>query len=275
MSEWPQVGSSRILTGARDAANSRGATFTTATPHTKTDWQLVYTTLPYNVFGFTLGAYSMSSNSDCLVDIATGDATTKTIRLANLAVGSRSSTNFLSYLSYHPIFLPKGTNVYIRAQTTLAPTTVVHAMNFHGGELPWAPSYGRCTTLGADTTDSGGVVVDSGSVTANQKGVWSVISASLPHEAAELAIAIGMRGDTSRLFDCWWLMDIGYGGIGSEQIAYGDIQLGCNSPLDIILPQFIGPFRIGLPAGARLVARAQCGITGDDRLFDVIGYAYR
>jgi len=104
----------------------------------------------------------------------------------------------------------------------------------------------RLVTVGQTAASSTGTTVTAG--TANVKGVWAQISAATPVNASGVIVmlaSLSANGD--------YLIDIGIGAAGFESVLIRNI-LYCRRA-DDACAHF--RFDVGVPAGSRLVARAQ------------------
>lgn len=219
-----------------------------------------YTSLEIEI-GFVTGG------NDWLIDIAIGAAASEQIIIANFhanpVVALQSPATF-------NVLIPAGVRISARAQSSTGGSSIwVKAVGRGGGTLA-RKGMGRVTTYGANTSDSGGVVVDAGG-TANTKSSYSEITSATTAPIRELILAFGNAGDTSRVA-CRWLMDLAIGAAASEQIIIPNILLNHPTGTNIIAAQ-TRRFEINIPAGVRLAARAQCTTnTAGDRTFDILAY---
>lgn len=111
----------------------------------------------------------------------------------------------------------------------------------------WALGSGfRSETLGATsgTTTRGGTAV-TGSATADTKGSWSQIAASTGFSASAILLSAN-----AQFLDTNYLLDIGIGGSGSEQVLIPDLMIAVPNGVtfNVMIP-------VAIPAGSRLAAR--------------------
>lgn len=265
--DWPiQEGRGQLLlvdplTASSDATAVAGS----ATANVKGAWVEVSASWPgYGGVAFT----GQLSFYDHLFDIAVGALGSEVVIAENLYLG-HGSTMRLMPLYTLPISINAGERVSVRVQAgfaSLVPNVFVYS-------APVQKVLGRCTTYGADTADSGGVSVDPGS-TANTKGAWHEIAASTTNDIKALILTLGNAGDSSRT-TCKFLVDVGIGAAGSEQVIISNYGAAARSEHDCVLPQVSQLIDVSIPAGSRIAVRAQCDITtAGDRLFDAIIYGF-
>lgn len=206
-----------------------------------------------------------------LIDFAVGAAGSEVVVWPNwlLAGGVRMTT-----YAVLPCSIPAGSRISARCQATTASAQVqVRALTLRGGL--WAPaSGGTVVALGADTSDSGGQVIDPGA-TLNTYGAWSQLSASTAADIVAVRLSLGMRTNAAPAQTALnYYVDLGVGGAGAEvAIVDGlpftsstDGSFGAGGP-HIWLP-------CSIPAGSRIAARAKANTTdATDRLFDVVVHA--
>ncbi|MGH3987826.1 MAG: hypothetical protein ACRDTZ_10960 [Pseudonocardiaceae bacterium] len=71
-----------------------------------------------------------------------------------------------------------------------------------------------------------------------------------------------------------WLVDIGVGGAGSEQVLVPNFRLAATT-FETFVPSVMPTVPVSIPQSSRLAVRAQCSITTNSiggRLFDVVLY---
>jgi hypothetical protein len=210
--------------------------------------------------------------TDYLVDIGIGPAGSEQVLVANLniSIGSTSYGDKVSFCSRIPIPVRTGTRIAARVQGT----TTSASRYIRVGVLLEANGQsagGRVVTIGASTADSGGVAIDPGAVD-NTKGAWVEIVAACPANLRAAIIGFGTSANTA-MTNCLWLVDIGIGGAGVEQVLIPNIALAAHDYPDALVPAHTPCFEISIPAGVRIAARAACTIVdATDRKFDVFIY---
>jgi len=275
MAEWSTRGGGQYFdTLGEVAASSRGTALLGGGNNVKGAYVELSTATPLQADGLIVMLGRGGGCNDSLTDLAIGAAGSEQIIAANL---SASPAPFSSYYSsagtayYLPLSIPEGERLAARTQslgTTLRIAVTLVAL----GGLASKPFNGAAT-YGAVTADSGGTSIDPGG-TAHTKGAYVELTAATSADMRELILALGNAG-ISRGYAADWLLDIGIGAAGSEQVLLPDLPL-CTGSGTIsmgILPQTIGPLPCNIPAGTRIAARAQCSInTASDRIFDLILY---
>ncbi len=276
MADWPLHGGARVLTAGVNAAASRGITITAAaTANVKGAWTELISAVNNTVDAQTIYINIRSSsvaNVDYLVDIGVGEAGAEQVVVANVqASASVGGTIFFGGGVWIPLVIPRGVRVAARCQCTTLSATCRVQVGLQAGGWLLSPGPGRVSTYGANTADSGGVSVDPGA-TINTKGAWSQIVASATNPLRALVACIGNQLNGVRIAGDY-LVDIGVGGAGSEQIIIPDLHVEDSSNSDTIVPSVLGPFAVDIPATTRLAARAQCShADATDRLFDITLY---
>lgn len=111
----------------------------------------------------------------------------------------------------------------------------------------WALSSGfRAETFGTLGALPSGTTVTSGA-TAHTKGPWTQIAAATSFDAAAILLQIDLQYQ-----DTLYLIDIGIGGSGSEQVIIPNLMMSQSAPVfnALVIP-------INIPAGSRIAARSQ------------------
>jgi hypothetical protein len=269
MADWPLQGDGQKLEAdARDTANSRPVTLTShASANTKGSYlQLIASTA--RASQGLLVTFGRIGTADVLVDIAVGAAASETVIVPNLLYSVRGIVQDLTDV-FLPVPVPAGTRVSARSQGGAGSAQCLIAVDLVSrGFLPSSP-LALVTAYGADTSDSTGVSVDPGG-TANTLGSWTEITSSTTSPCRQLIVAFGGQANTART-TCTWLVDIGVGAGGSEQIVHQAV-FARSSTNQHVGPGFVA-FDSNVPTGSRLAARAQCSINdATDRLLDVVLY---
>ncbi len=119
--------------------------------------------------------------------------------------------------------------------------------------------------------DTGGTQFDPGAV-ANTKGAWAELDPSIANEIRMMMIALG-QNDLTATSKAFYLVDIGVGAAGSEQVIIADYPVARDSSGDRPQPQLTPPIPVNIPAGSRLAVRAQCSLTTpNNRELEMIVY---
>lgn len=245
-----------------------------STADTKGSWVELVSSLPQDVVGFILSIVPSDPGINSLMDIGIGASGSEQVILANYLIDSSVSSNLtgLHYL-YVPLALPAGTRVALRSQEGVSYGFGM-SIGFTGvGPTFLSPAgFQICDTYGANTGDSGGTSVDPGA-SLNTKGAWVQLSASC-EDINYLIVSLGGQENSARTA-CWWAMDIGIGGAGSEIVVVENLIARASGIVDEVKPAVMA-FPVNIPAGSRIAVRSQCTINNAvDRIFDVILYGFR
>lgn len=218
----------------------------------------------------------VSSGRTALVDIGIGAGPTWVINDLPCN-GGRGGINPCIYQYLLPLHIPSGVAITARCRisgaTAKSMGAIVHQLSgmFFGGPgggLSKVDSYG----INATATLPRGTDLDPGG-TANTKSAWAngVLSTSTARDMKMCYVCMG-NGGSSTAASTDWLLDIGVGGAGSEQVVIPNLYFthGASSGAGPN-PFVMGPFPVNIPAGSRLVARVQSGnITAASRVCDVV-----
>lgn len=272
MPDWSYIEGQRAETFGAVTASTRGTVVTAnATANTKgtTYTELVASTpIETNQLIIELIAFA---NVDFLVDIAIGASSAEQVIVANLTCSAGSGAQLAPTVYSFPITIPSGARLSARCQATTGSSGIrVLLVGLTSGFL-MPMGLGRIATYGAATADSGGTSVDPGA-TIHTKGAWSVLSAATDHDMRGFVMGIGNQLNGVRL-GMDWLVDVGIGGAGVEQTVLDNFHMCTSTVFDTVFPQAWPFIPVNIPAGTRLVVRAQCSSNdATDRLFDAIIY---
>jgi hypothetical protein len=261
----PRGGGSGLI--AAPAAGMQNIT-ANASAHTKGNYVVMLDPVPQDWCGFWLGAGAIAGTQ--LIDIAIGPTGGggEQVIIGNILT-SGGSTRQHAIMGFFPIRIPAGVRLSARMQSSAAGQVISIAMWGVPANPYLFPGYGRCTTLGANTADSGGQQIDPGA-TASTKGTYQNLTTNLDHDTKAIIGLIGDLGNEA-MTTCTWDVDIARGGAGAEKILVPDWRLWTTTGLDQITGSPIGPVYVDIPAGSTLRARALCSITdATDRLFDLV-----
>lgn len=272
MGDWALYDGQGCETAGVASGSSTGATVTAAaSANTKGAWTELTAATARDVTALLTNTRKAAATIDLLVDIGIGAAGSEQVLIPNLKADGGGGSLHRDGPTLWPVSIPRGTRIAARCQATTASSTVrVQCLLFASSWLG-APGLSRVTDYGTNTADSGGVSIDPGG-TAHTKGAWAQLTAATTNPVRAIVVGIGNQANASRTA-ADWLLDIGIGSAGSEQVIVADMHAEASTVDDQMIPAIFGPIPVNLPAGTRLAARAQCSITdGTDRLFDVIVY---
>lgn len=247
-----------------------GTTVTASvTTNTKGAYTELITSTGYDADGIMVTLQQNNTVAGALMDFAIGAAGSEQIVMANVLIGQ---TTRLSTYVFIPISLPAGSRVAARCQSTNSGQAFAIATHLYRAGLWGPPPGGTIVTLGADTSDSGGQVIDPGA-TINTYGSWAQLSASTSQDIAAVYLMLANRQNSAPTDQSVnFHLQLGIGAAASEVLIWGAIRFSSSSagsygPLPSVW------FPVSIPAGSRLVARARAGINdATDRLFDLVVY---
>lgn len=276
--DFPSWGFQQLTHGASLDVHGWVSITPSGSSHTKSGYEQLVASTPFDAAGFQLDIYYARSTSSpynvsYLFDLAFGGSGSETIFLQNFLVVCNYYGNRHTHQGsvFVPIPIPAGTRISGRAQSSSVTggyEVEVGVLLLHGS-IPW--SCARCTTLGADTSDTGGLVVDPGG-TAHTAGSWVEFSASIG-STVKYIIAVVSGRNNGVMSQGYWYMQIGVGSASSEQILWGS-SFGMSNDMDMITPQRVA-IPIQIAAGQRIAVRATSSITdATDRLADVVLYCF-
>lgn len=234
--------SGQFLESAPDLSVSEGTIITAAgSNNTKGSYtQLIASTAhPAGGLLVILGGANTSGGA-YLVDIAVGAAASEQIILPDLYYHAQSDSTYMYF--YIPVSVPKATRLSARVQCSSASRTLrVNVVPVSGEAVS-----GAAVAYGTDAANSRGTqLVSSG--TGNTKGSWVELTSATTHPHRWcIAMLRGVSGSQ-------YLVDIGVGGSGSEQVIVPNINLRDSSGGD---PVSFG-FPLMLPKGTRVAGRCQ------------------
>jgi hypothetical protein len=284
MGHWPlpagSVGHDMLDTGT--SILSVDSCTASATPHVKGAWTQAEAAIPNGVKGIHMVVYSTAvaaANSSTLMDIGIGGAGSEVVVVENLNVGYKINPSQASWYQYIPLRLPNGVRLALRCQSATASKVPSVHLGWELGEglLP-CRSFGAVDTMGADTATSRGVTLTP-NATINTPGAWAEVIASTARAYHALGAMVGGAGETV-LVGQTWMMDIGIGGSGSEVVLVPNIPLR-NLSTSEEMGQYKKPGSewmadLHIPAGSRLSARVNSGVTGAaNTRSDVVLYGFR
>lgn len=270
MSDFPVHGGLVYSVIGADETQTAGTFVNAGTPaNTKGSYVQLVAATTRDTHWIQLNLKGNSLSKDYLCDIAIGAAGSEQVILPNLLY-SIGSIFFFATIFWIPVFIPGGSRVAVRTQSTAAVAN--SQITCLLGASPFTVQAGLSSWVdyGTATADSGGTSVDPGAV-ANTKGSWTEITAATTRQHRGLLIIIGNQANTARDTN-QWLLDIGVGAAGSEQVIIPDYYCYSHTSGDCVAPSAVY-CPITIPSGTRIAARAQCDSTiSPGRLFDVAIY---
>jgi len=254
-----------------NAAASRGTTIAgNASANVEGAWTQLSAATPVDACGLwiTIGQPFTIGTVDFLVDIGVGAAGDEQIIVENLLYSVGSFPAAPDWGLFLPRCIAAGSRVAARAQCSGATNRQIGLM-IHlipGVVRPMQ----RCESGGADTSDSGGTLIDPGAGAAHVKGAWVQMIASTTFPYRALAMLLGFNKNGTATVQVEHAYDIGVGAAGDEQVIIANLRAVQGSGDDLVAPMAFGAYPVNIPAGSRIAVRAQCSITGADRLTDAM-----
>jgi hypothetical protein len=238
--------------------------------NTKGAWAEMVSATPWDGF-LELSLVSMSALQVYLVDIGIGAGGSEVVLIENMMFQMSYGVQYYSQNVFPtPLFIPAGTRIVARAQTTGTTSRQIYLV----GTLTRIGGFGeqvglsKSFTYGAVTATSRGTIIDPGGL-ADTKGAWVELTSSC-QEVKGFNIMFGDQLHTDRV-TCWWHADIGIGAEGSEVLIVEDEFLQANSLSDGVAPRNTAFIPISIPAGTRIAARTKCSSTdATRRKFDIV-----
>jgi len=252
-----------------DLSNSRGIQITSGSANVKGSWvELIASTgIDYNTIELFVRTFTAAQ---LLMDIGIGSAGNEVVVAENLYVGAAGSTRGQMTNMQLPIYIPSGTRISCRTQASSSSTGVLCSGVGYSGGIGGTRGRAKVIANGADTSDSGGVAVDAGGV-ADTKGSWVEITSATSVDARELLLITGV-GLNSSLSVADFLVDIGIGSAGNEEIIVPNIHLFTDATADVMSHTFIR-LPIQVPNGTRIACRMQSSTTASpDDILDMVVY---
>jgi hypothetical protein len=203
---------------------------------------------------------------DTLYDIAVGGSGSEVAIVENVLF-SGGGGDAIGANAYFPIPIPAGSRVSARAQASDAGITggALSVMLADGG-VAKSLSRRRAFTYGADATDSGGTPADAGA-SANTKGGWAQLSASVTEDFDQCVICVGNRNVANASQNI--LLDLGVGAALSETVIVPDIYYRGQVTEEFSPKMLWTPCEV--KAGQRLAVRIQSSNNASGtRIMDVV-----
>lgn len=256
-----------------DSSDSKGTTLTSnASAHTKGSWVQLTSSAPDGITSFVVQLYNVQETlaARISVDIGIGAASSEVVLVPDIRTLMRALTSNATFVI--PMVIPGGVRVAARCQTGSAggKTCDVAIGAFKGSFLASSPLT-QATHYGFNSAGTVGVEIDPGA-TANTKGAAVEVTSSTTNPIRSMMIMLGNTSDSNynppTRGDAGYLLDIGVG--ASPYYIISNYPVTVNTPIDVLSPWVIGPFDCYIPAGTRIVARAQSSENADPpRKFDL------
>lgn len=261
--DWSLLGQGTLVTGSAITAID-----TPAATNTKGPWTTVASTAFDCRVTPHLRAVGLYFGTELLFDLAYGDVGSENIIAHNIQFSSGTQAELGSDFPLN-VRVGSGQRIAMRTQSTNRYAAWFNVqLTALGGfaDMGWpTKAYG----YGADTSDSGGTVVDPGG-TASTWGSWTPLVAATSGHCKGFFVTFGSRGNQAMTSYAVHYFCIGVGGSGNEKVIAEYIARQTHSNHNLLLPRCTEVFWIPIPDGTRVSARAMCSITdATDRLVDI------
>lgn len=236
-----------------------------STPHTKGAWVELVASTAFRARRITVEAFGVGSSgagTSTLLEVGVGAAAAEVVKIPNILHGGTLSISGMPCRYEFELDIPAGSRIAMRCQAlVLSQQVSVSCRLFASGGVSDSPS--SVTTYGiALATSIGTIPGTPGAI--NTEGSWTQITAGTSEDHGAMSVSIaGSASNTVTASS--GLLDIGYGGAGSEVVLIPNIPWSAANTEDIrvLIPAIS---RVNLPSGTRLAVRIQAtSITGNFR----------
>lgn len=267
-------------TQGANAASSLGATLTIpATANIKGSWVQLVASTPNDATALEVntlydGGNSSTATIEASVDIAvapSGSESSGIILTDFEADSSYGGSSAISSIRI-PVSIPAGSRIAGRCQGNAANGGTVYVTCELLDSSYGSPSGSPIDTIGFLESATLGTAVDPGTVT-NTKGLWTQLSSAIPHDWRGFYAAVDNQRNANQGNQPGWLIDLGIGASGSEQVVVSNA---------VWTPRYtgsgrliLGPYMLPILSGTRFAARAQSSLTSSLRIIGVTIYGIR
>ncbi len=262
-------GGGKVESFFEDLTASRGTQVTAgATPHVKTAWTEVIASTSFDYESLLIELRSFTGGH--LLDMGIGSSGNEEVIIPNLLFALAGGGTTTSPVNVNiPIHIPAGSRISLRHQSTTNAGSFRALFKGFSGNFTANLGVNKIVAYGANTADSGGVVVDPGT-TVDTKGSYSEIVASTGEDIRGFHIAFGDRHSTRAVSG--FLFDIAIGASSSEEIILPNYYFSTNT--SETAAEWMSPFiPVHIPSGTRIAVRAQAETSSaSQRLHDVVIY---
>jgi hypothetical protein len=226
--------------------------------NTKGAWAQIIASTDHPVCGVTLNIVNDSTSGDVvknLYDLGIGGSGSEATIISNIL--SSSGTTTVGFASHFiPIFIPKGSRIAMRKQSSVASKTGSVILFLHQGftSPPWHMFSGG-DGIGIDLSTSGGTLHTPGST--GTESSWQNIGSPLARTYAAIIPTVSMGTDTD-MQNAIGHLEIGVGGTTLAEtifVSTNSEAIGRNSPNIPIIGRW--------DAGMQLQVRAEVNVTAD------------
>lgn len=212
---------------------------------------------------------SNANGPEYLIDIGTGAASSEVVLIPDIPhmPGNASNDSMMTYYGPFQVDVASSTRwaARVEAQATFQDLDIGVIL---ASELLPELSSISYNAYGITSGSSPKMVVIDPGETANTKGSYSQITASVSSTAEWVTFSIGQNTNNA-LEDYLCLVDVATGSAASETVKIANIMIASDSVSDQYQPYSIGPFPADVFQSQRVAVRAQCdGTDATDRLFN-------
>jgi hypothetical protein len=231
----------------------------------------------YACFGISIiihsGAYTAEAR-DILVTLGfdhAGATTYTDNAIANLIATNCGTPLFGGVCYYFPLYIPEGTAIAASASVNNATVRTVYV----GVELFGRPTHPELVragsyvdTFGAVTASSRGTTITSGTT---NEGAWTEVTGGATTKPYWWW-QVGWGANDSSLTAVMYSMDVGYGGVGTEELVIqGQLHTSSGTAEQVVSPMLASPYYTNeVGVGGRIYARMQCNGTVDSNLSTIV-----
>jgi len=247
------------LTATPQTTNVGIGITTGATPNTKTAYTQLFAATTYDVYGFWLyvsGTSNSAAIANFLLDIAIGAGGSEQIILPDFQIGWRTAPGAGFHGDFIPLFIPRGTRIAARLQSSLAndPGRITIFLN-RGASGYIGQLFTNCDTYGANLANSGGTAHTAGNSGAESTPA-TIGTTTRPYGAVSLSVN-GTNSVTTGVAYHWELM------IGGTN--HGEWYTINTTSENIYGPVPTSPIYVSIPAGTALQIRGECSGTAQSQ----------
>jgi hypothetical protein len=270
MPDFPRLADIGRLEILGSTSNGTGVTVTASgTTHTKGSWTEVGRASMDGTMLYVDITTQTATAQDYLVDIGIGPAGSEQVLVPNLLISRTSTSAGAAHYSF-PIAVPAGSRISARCQSGVASAALTVSCRIGGGSQAARPAAAAAEAIGISTAATRGTPIDTGAV-ANTKSAWQIMGYA-NHDLDQLIVVPGNATDVARSF-AYFVVDIGIGPAGSEQVLIPELSFFVEAADDLIFPHSSQPYDLNVPAGTRFSCRARsANVTAGDRTLDIAVY---
>lgn len=223
------------------------AAITIGASNVKTTYQQLVASTPFECFGL-FAMVRPAQVGRYMIDFGIGGAGSEQTIISDFYTSCNGNSQQGSW-TFFPIYIPAGTRIAARGQTTNASNQLAVCRTFllGGGHIQQQP-LGVVTTYGATEGTTQGIVLTSGGG-ATVYGSYAQVVASTTSPISHAVICFGNPLNSSNTY----YVDFAIGGAGSEQTVLQSVEIQAPN-INVPNPQSIS-FPISIPSGTRLAMR--------------------